>query len=538
MSVEFRQRTPSEYGRILWKRKWLIVLPALAVFSAVAIVVWRLPNVYESTTLLIVKPPTIPNAIVPSLSESDLSLRLNNINQVVQSRSSLEPLVLKYDLYKRERATAEPMESVVDKMRKDIAVVIEHGNNDNVPSFRISYKEREPRVTQAVTSELASKYVNAQAEGTQRAGEQTTQFFDDQLEQAKRQLDEIDHRRLEYMQKNVGHLPSEAASLLAQLNGLREQQKALISEIGRLQDRRSALSSQITLLSKQTDQELIDVAENTTDPRNSLPYAELMKRKSELSAELQDMKETLKPKNPDVIKKQAQLDSVVREMDLMNSEWKARIEEKRVKLANRVNLPVAGSQAELKLTENELGRQQGLLAQTEGQINDLNTRINNVPGAEVGLTALEREYQTSKSYYDQLLEKRQKAALGAAVDSKQQGETIQVVDPANLPASPVAPKRLIISGGGLAVGLVIGLLLTALCEVPRLLTIQTSDDAEHYSKLPVFASLPNFRTPYEAKMIPIRRAGWLVAGIIAAIVSVPVIAVALRMSRVFERFLS
>ncbi len=538
MSVEFRQRTPSEYGRILWKRKWLIVLPALAVFSAVAIVVWRLPNVYESTTLLIVKPPTIPNAIVPSLSESDLSLRLNNINQVVQSRSSLEPLVVKYDLYKRERAAAEPMESVVDKMRKDIAVVIEHGNNDNVPSFRISYKEREPRVTQAVTSELASKYVNAQAEGSQRAGEQTTQFFDDQLEQAKRQLDEIDHRRLEYMQQNVGHLPSEAASLLAQLNGLREQQKALISEIGRLQDRRSALSSQITLLSKQTDQELIDVAENTTDPRNSLPYAELMKRKSELSAELQDMKETLKPKNPDVIKKQAQLDSVVREMDLMNSEWKARIEEKRAKLANRVNLPVAGSQAELKLTENELERQQGLLAQTEGQINDLNTRINNVPGAEVGLTALEREYQTSKSYYDQLLEKRQKAALGAAVDSKQQGETIQVVDPANLPASPVAPKRLIISGGGLAVGLVIGLLLTALCEVPRLLTIQTSDDAEHYSKLPVLASLPDFRTPYEAKLIPVRRAGWLVAGIIAAIVSVPVIAVALRMSKLFERFLS
>ena len=212
MSVEFRQRTPSEYGRILWKRKWLIVLPALAVFSAVAFVVWRLPNVYESTTLLIVKPPTIPNAIVPSLSESDLSMRLNNINQVVQSRSSLEPLVLKYDLYKRERATGEPMESVVDKMRKDISVVIEHGNNDNVPSFRISYKEREQRVTQAVTSELASKYVNAQAEGSQRAGEQTTQFFDDQLEQAKRQLDEIDHRRLEYMQQNVGHLPSEAAS--------------------------------------------------------------------------------------------------------------------------------------------------------------------------------------------------------------------------------------------------------------------------------------------------------------------------------------
>src|SRR3982750_3267876 len=118
MSVEFRQRTPAEYGRILWKRKGLILLPALAVLSAVTIVVWRLPNVYESTTLLIVKPPTIPNAVVPSLSESDLSMRLNNINQVVQSRSSLEPLIVKFDLYKRERANGEPMELVIDRMRK------------------------------------------------------------------------------------------------------------------------------------------------------------------------------------------------------------------------------------------------------------------------------------------------------------------------------------------------------------------------------------------------------------------------------------
>ena len=87
MSVDFRQRTPGEYAQILWKRKWLIILPAIAVACAVTWVVWRLPDVYESTTLLIVRPPTIPNAMVPSLSDEDLSFRINNINQQVQSRS-------------------------------------------------------------------------------------------------------------------------------------------------------------------------------------------------------------------------------------------------------------------------------------------------------------------------------------------------------------------------------------------------------------------------------------------------------------------
>ena len=73
------------------------VVPILAASGpvAIAIVVLRLPNVYESTTLVVVKPPTIPDSVAPSLTV-DLTLLLNNINQVVTSRSTLEPLVLKY----------------------------------------------------------------------------------------------------------------------------------------------------------------------------------------------------------------------------------------------------------------------------------------------------------------------------------------------------------------------------------------------------------------------------------------------------------
>jgi uncharacterized protein involved in exopolysaccharide biosynthesis len=326
--------------------------------------------------------------------------------------------------------------------------------------------------------------------------------------------------------------------LIAQLTGLREQQKALVADIGRLQDRRSALTSQITILSKQNQQDVIDVAENTTDPKLTPAYAELLKRKSELDAELQEMLTTLKPKNPDVVKKQVQLESVKHEMDQMNAEWKARIEEKKKKLSDRVNLPVASYESEFKLTEGELARQQGLLAQTESQIAELSSRIDNVPGAEVGLGAIDREYQTRKLYYDQLLEKKQKASLAADVATTQQGESIQVIDPANLPEKPVAPKRLFLMGGGLGLGLVIGLFLAGIFEVPKLMTIQTSEDAEHYSKLPVLAAVPELMTPHEAKMVPVRRAAWLVAGIVVTLLSIPALALALKYSRVFERFVS
>ena len=58
MSVQFRQRTPGEYMKILNRRKWLIILPIIAVATSVAWVVYRLPDVYESSTLIVVTPAT------------------------------------------------------------------------------------------------------------------------------------------------------------------------------------------------------------------------------------------------------------------------------------------------------------------------------------------------------------------------------------------------------------------------------------------------------------------------------------------------
>ncbi|HEY8225853.1 MAG TPA: GNVR domain-containing protein [Pyrinomonadaceae bacterium] len=534
MSTEFRQRTPSEYLKILKRRKWLIILPAIAVTTAVVWVVWKLPDVYESGTLIVVKPATLPNSVVPTITEESLTRQLTSINQVVTSRSSLEPLVAKYELYRAEKLRGEPMEVIVDTMRRDIKVDVNTSRNDITNGFNITYRGRDPRTTQAVTAELASKYINEQNKNTVNSTASARQFIDQQVLQAKQEVDAVDKRRLEFMQANVGNLPSEAESLVGQLNGLREQQKALIAEVGRLQDRRSALASQLTLLKKQSEQTRDDLAENMTDPKTTLAWAELTKRKADLQAELQQLLTSLKPKHPDVLAKQAQIEGITTEMDQMIAEWKEKIKQKQEKLAGRPDLSVASVGEEVKMAEGEIKRQQKLLSDNEKQISDLLVRINSVPGAEVALGAIEREYQTKKAAYDELLQQQQKIALGAEAATQQQGEGIEVIDPANLPSKPVAPKRLMLSGLGLAFGLGLGLLMVGIFEVPRLFTIQSSEDARHYTGLPVLVSVPELLTPQEARAIPRRRLLVLAAGMIATIVSIPVLALVLKLTHVFE----
>jgi polysaccharide chain length determinant protein (PEP-CTERM system associated) len=534
MSVEFRQRTPSEYLKIIRRRKWLIILPVIAVASAVSWVVYRLPDVYKSSTLIVVKPSTLPNSVVATNTEDDITRQLAGISQIVNSRSSLEPLVEKYELYQKERLRGEPMESIIDMMRRDIDIEVNTSRNDITNGFNISFRYRDPRITQAVTTELAGKYITVQAANQVNSTKAAQTFIDNQVSQTKEELDAIDGKRLTFMKENLQILPSSAESLLGQLNGLREQQKALIAEVGRLQDRRSTLAGQLTLVKKQTEQLIGDAAENMTDPKTTLAWAELVKRKADLQAELQRMLTELKPKHPDVIAKQAQLDSVTKDMDQQIADWKERIADKQKKLENRPDLQAAGMQAEIKNIEGEIKREQTLLSENEKQIATISDRINGVPGAAVALGALDRDYETKKTAYDKLLVEQQKITLGVDATAQQQAEGIEVVDAANLPSKPVAPKRFVLAGMGLAAGFALGLLLIAIVEIPLLLTIQSSEDARHYTGLPVLIAVPELLTPQEARALPRRRKLLLAGGMVATIVSIPLLIIALKLTHVFE----
>ena len=281
MSVEFRSRKPAEYFDIVRRRKWLILLPTIAVGLAISYVVFRLPDIYESTTLIVVKPSTLPNSVVPTIEEETLTRELTSISQVVTSRSSLQPLMEKYDLYKEERRRGEPMELLIDAMRKQIKVEVNTSNHEITNGFNITYRGRDPKTTQAVAAELAGKYIDEQTKSTINGGTSAKQFIEEQVRQAKEELDTIDTERLKYLQQNMNNLPSQSQALVGQLTALHEGQKALIAELGRSRDLGAAYRSQLADITKSYDQEIVLSAENTTDPKTTQAWAELVRRRSE-----------------------------------------------------------------------------------------------------------------------------------------------------------------------------------------------------------------------------------------------------------------
>ena len=539
MSVEFRQRKPAEYARMLWRRKWMIVLPAAAITLAVAWAVWKLPNIYESTTLLTVRPPSISPSIVPQHTGDDLTIRINSIGQEVTSRSSLEPLIERFNLYARERQRGASMDELVERMRlKDLRITLNTSRNEITNGFFLSFRGEEPRTTQAVTEALAAKYVSSQ---TKAAGEEATltkEFFGERVERQKEKLDDIDRRRLQAMQHNLSSLPSQTQALVGQLGGLREEQKARITEIGRLNDQITYLNRMASDLAKSTAQDVEAVIAQMQDPKSTAAYAELVKRKAELESAKQELGLTFKPAAPEMKSVQKQIDEIQRQMGEMVEEHNHKVEETRTRLENRIDPRVNSYKGDVVRLQGEVKRQQALLDRVEADIASVGANINAVPGTEVELEAIQREYQTEKAIYDQMVEQQNRADINAGVAGRAQGESIAVIDAASLPQQPVAPKRPLLMLLGLFVGLACGVALAAAFELPRLMTVQTSEDAEHYTGLPVLVTLPMLLTAREQRNLKVRRAVLAVAAVVATVVSAPALAFVLSRLHIIELFAS
>jgi polysaccharide biosynthesis transport protein len=551
MAVEFKQKSAGDIGKIIRRRFWHLVLPTLVGLIAMGWVVSKLPSIYQSRTLLTVKPPVISEKVVSSLSEDDLNQRLLTMNQEVLSRSSLEPMIAKYKLYEMERSSGAPMEQIIEKMLKNIEVKTDTGEQEKVASFTIKFTDRDPRSAQQVTGELASMYVNSQIEGVVNQADTTKEFLDQQVGDVKNTLDVLSKRRLDVMMQNVETLPDNQQGLIAQLSGLRQREdtlskdkESLLKEKGRLSDQINGLNQQSRIIETFGSKDADSAGKKTY--KDSSAYAEMVKKRAELQAKLESQKKVYKDKMPEVVNTKTELARIEEQIEDMAKDAKESagqaVEQTKQKSdlqRQQIQIDIVKAQSEISQANSQMSVKDSELRQNAAQISVLEAKINTIPNVKVALEGINNEYNSAKIAYDDVLKKSNESGMQVKVAGQAQGETIKVQDAANLPSTPVnSAKRMMLIAAGTGIGLVLGLFLAGIFEVPRLFRIQSIDDAKHYTGLPVLASIPPLLTYQELAWN--KRVHWLkvLAGIAAAIGSIPLVAMALQLTRFLERFVS
>ena len=549
MSVEFRQRSMGDYVAMVRRRKWNIILPTVSLGLAFWWVAAGLPDLYESTTLLTIKTPTISEKVAPSLADNNVSQRIHSIGQNVLSRTSLEPLVAKHDLYVDMREAGYSMEEILVRMRKDITVDSEKISEDQVAGFRITYRGEDPQRARIVAAELANKYIAAQNIESTVNAETTKEFVDNQLAHARAQLDALEKQRIEIMTQNVKTLPESSHGLIAQLEGARRRdetiakdREVLMTEKGRLQDSIRSLNSQARLIDDFNQAQSQEAVEQSTRIEDSPAYGQLIQRRAELTARLENLKKQYREKHPDVIQAQGDISSINDELEKLSRNAEQRVKQANQTLARKADLQKKSldlekdkAEGQIALIDRQLSMKDVDSSQNAAQIAALEAKINEIPNVKVALEGVDNQYQSAKANYDDVLKKFNAAQGQVTKEVNLQGETIRVIDPANLPETPEnkVRKPFFVAVGAL-LGLGIGLVFAAPFELRRLTTVQGLDDAKHYTHLKVLASIPPLFTDEELARRKRGQRLKLVGGIAASFAAIPLTIILLEVTHVLE----
>jgi len=550
MSTEFRQRSAGDFIQMLNRRKWHIILSTVAFFLATVWVVTKLPNMYESEATLIIMPPTISEKVVPSLTDADLSKRIKAMRQTVLSRSSLEGMMSKFNLYAEERSSGEPIQLIIGKMVSRVKIDAEVGDDKKVLSFKISFTASTPEAAQGVVSEIADKYVAAQNIEATQSAETTREFIDNQLAQAKSNLDALEKDRLNVMIQNVDTLPESGQGLIAQLEGLRNQEatiskdkETLVTEKGRIQESIRALNSQMRLIENFGERETRDAVDQASRVEDTPAYGQLIQKRAELAARLENLKKQYRDKHPDIMQAQTDIDKINDELDKLAKNTDQRVKQASQSSQRKADLQKKSMEIEREKAENQITQidrqlqmRDEAVRQNSGQIAALESKINTIPNVKVALDGVNNQYESAKSNYAELLKKYNNAQTQVQRESNAQGETIRVVNSAYLPQRPVnSTKKPFFILMGTVAGLALGLFLAAAFELPRFFKIQNIEDAKYYTGLPVLAAVPSLLTDHEVSTKNRKYRMHVLAGTAAALASVPLLAIAIQTSRIFER---
>ena len=132
-----------DYTSILKKRWWIVAIPAL-ILPVVAYACSYLVNPqYLSRTLVLVEQQKVPDNYVKPVIAEDLAGRLASMREQILSRSRLEPIITRFNLFTGQNAT---MDDRLDAMRKAIDIKpIESTMARGVPGFFISFEASDAR---------------------------------------------------------------------------------------------------------------------------------------------------------------------------------------------------------------------------------------------------------------------------------------------------------------------------------------------------------------------------------------------------------
>ncbi len=452
----------------IWQRRWL----SLGVAWIVCVLGWlgvaMVPNSYESHARIFVQlydPLSMQVGIDPGARKQ----QIDRVRDTLTSSAHLEQVIRATPLGDNI-TTKRQMESAVQGLGKAIKVT-----SDQDSMFQISATSSMMRLGDSGNAQLSKTVVEKMIEifrdenqnGNRGDIKKTMDFLDAQLAERGQQLQSAEARRIAFESK----YPESAGggvSLIQRLEAIRSEQRSLVADIAAASSSLASINGQLS----STPQTLAVAGSGYAGgARGALAQAQ---------ADLSGMKSRgLTDQHPDVIALRNQI------------------------AALKSQVQSEGTSGGLSGTPNPaFGSLQSIRADRQANMSSLMARkatldadLARVTSAQISnpeivseAQNISRDYDVLKSQYDKLLADREQLKLRGSVEKSADTGKFQIVDPATLPRSPIAPNRPVLLFVVLLLGVASGVGMAYAAGELRS-TFGTTGKLERATGLPVLGAI-------------------------------------------------
>jgi polysaccharide chain length determinant protein (PEP-CTERM system associated) len=421
----------------MWKHRWVGVLVAWIVAVVGTIAIFKIPDQYEATarihvdTLSILKPLMAGLAVQP-----DVDQQVAMLSRTLISRPNVEKLVRMADLDLKNRSKKQ-QDELVDELMKTLKIT--STGRDNL--YNLSYRDAEADRAKRAIQSLVSIFVESGLGATRNDAATAKAFLNDQIKSYLAKLEEAEARLKEFRLRNIDVQIGDgrdAATRVAEIGG--QLQKAKL-ELREAEDARDAAKAELNGQKGvgNASGALPNLLQDTTGP---MATPEIDGRIDALRRQLDLLLQRYTEQHPDVLSAQRMI------RDLEEQKKKQIQDLKRAAAANPA--PSGGGNPTLAaqelsrmvaISEVQVASLRARVAEYTNRYNAVRASLKTAPQIEAEAAQLNRDYAVHKKNYDDLVARRESAAMSGDLDVASGVADFRLIDPPRVSPQPVWPNR-------------------------------------------------------------------------------------------------
>jgi uncharacterized protein involved in exopolysaccharide biosynthesis len=501
-SDEEETKSLRDYLAILKRHKGKMLLTGLLVLlTSIGLAIF-LPPTYTSTATILIEQPIISNDLVDSTISSFADQQVQRISQRVLSRPNLRRIIDKFKLY-RDQLESETWTTILENMQEAIAVEMVSADvldprsgraTKATIAFQVGFSHKSPVISQSVTNELVSLFLQENLKERTESAEEASSFFAREANKLSRRMEELDTKLFTLKKERGDSLPEFQQQNNRLIERAYQRLEDINNQYNKAYERSIYLQSQLTqispysssangaILDDRTRLKMLQVEYSNLLSRYSPSHPDVIKVKTEIAAlgnqgddagnrqtltlalkekkaALSKLKEIYSAEHPDTV-------NLVKEIQSLDTQI-ASIPANSLQSANNVdadNPAYIQTQAQLKSSELEiLSLEKSRKAQSK-RINDYEQRIRASPEVERQYNELMRSYTSNKLKLEQIQSKQMSVNLAESVEKSRKGERYVLSEPPELPEEPTKPNRKAIFALGLLLSAAAAVAVAALAE--------------------------------------------------------------------------